>query len=175
MPQKKYPSKGNTRGPMAQSDEEKKRKGTYQRSRSLSTTVQTDLIIIGNAPEDFTPHQVEHWELHATILNELKIVTAADMPLIREFAILGARLNEAAQGINDQGLVFENAAGNMTKSPYIEIYNTTFDRYSAICQDFGMSPKGRQRIRAVTMTKEDEIKERSEISVANLLKNKPQI
>ena len=175
MPTKYYPRKGNSRGPMAQSDEEKKRKGTYQPSRSLAGTVQTDLIEIGEAPEDFTPNQKEHWNIHAVILNELKLVTAADMPLIREFAILGARLTEAAQGISDHGLVYENANGNPAKSPYIEIYNTTFDRYSSICSDFGMSPKGRQRIRAVTMTKEDEIKERSEISVANLLKNKPQI
>lgn len=172
MPTKETPRKGNSRGPMAQSDAERKRKGTFQPGRALEgNSIEVDVIEIGSAPNDFTEVQVEQWNIHAKILNKLRIVTEADMPLIRQFAILGARLNECNIMLND-GAVFEHDSGPK-KSPYVEIYNTTFDRYSGICNDFGMTPKGRQRIRP--MTKEEEIKEKSEGILQKFISNKPKI
>jgi P27 family predicted phage terminase small subunit len=172
MTTKRTPRKGNSRGPMAQSDAERKRKGTLQPSRALKgNSIETDLIEIGAAPEDFTPTQVEQWDIHAKILNKLKGVTEADIPLIRQFAILGARMVEANEYLNESS-IFDTDSGPK-KHPYVEVYNTTFDRYSSICHDFGMSPKGRQRIRP--LTKEDEIKEKSEGILQKFISQKPKL
>lgn len=166
-------NRGN-RGPMAQSDEEKKRKGTFQPVRALKgRTVESELVEIGEPPIDFTEAQQRQWAIHATSLNKLRIVTEADMLKVREFAIVGAMMNKARIKVDIDGECCE-IGGTLKKNPWFEIYLTAHDRYMKLCNELGLDIKSRQRMEP-PKTKEDETKEKSDNILSSLLSKKPQL
>jgi P27 family predicted phage terminase small subunit len=164
------------RGFAAATDEEKKRKGTFQPVRGLANkgVIQLPVIEIGNPPEDLDADEQSAWEIHAPILNKLNVITEADMTLVRELAILYARMNQATYEIKTHGLTYSTETG-YRKNPAIEVYNSTHNLYMGICSEIGIGVRTRQRITSVGTTKEEQKQTAAGQALTAFLQGKPDI
>lgn len=163
-------------GFIAATDDEKKRKGTFQpiRSEDERGVLKLERYELCDPPHDFDKNEVESWQVHRDILNKIGLVSFADLPLVKEMCILHARLTICNAMMKIQGAYYENATnGNPMKHPLVEIYNSTLDRYLSLCGEFGMSPKSRNRIGMQGMTKKQEATETAGGVMTKFLQNKP--
>jgi len=165
----------NKQGPMAQSDEEKKRKGTHQpvRSEANRGVLKLEKMEMMGAPDDFSEEEKQSWDIHRDILNRIGLISFADLPLIRELCILHARMGVCNSQIKGQDAIYINQHGNPCKHPFVEIYSNTIGRYLELCSEFGMTPKARSRIGLEGKNKTQIAQEVAGNSFKSFLENKP--
>lgn len=153
-------------------DEMKKQRGTFNPQYSDQNDLKLNKTEIGEAPKDFSPFQIEAWNEHRDIVNQMQVVTFADIIAFREMVLLYCQAQEANKKLY-QNPTFFNSHGVEKASPWLEIYRTCIDRWVVFADKFGLTPRSRQNFLNVSKAKQKENESASKMQ--SFLMTKPQI
>jgi P27 family predicted phage terminase small subunit len=153
-------------------DEMKKQRGTFNPDYSDRNDLKLNKTEIGNPPKDFNDFQIEVWNQHKEIVNQLQVVTFADIIAFREMVLLYVQAQEANEKLYQSPTIF-NSSGVEKPSPWLEIYRSCIDRWLIFADKFGLTPRSRQNFMGLTKTKQKETESASKMQ--SFLMTKPQI
>ena len=153
-------------------DEIKKQRGTFDPNHSDRNDLKLDKTEIGEAPKDFNAFQIEVWNEHRDIINQMGVVTFADIIAFREMVLLYCQAQEANKKLYENPTFF-NSHGVEKASPWLEIYRTCIDRWVVFADKFGLMPRSRQNFLNVSKSKQKEVESQSKMQ--SFLMTKPQI
>jgi P27 family predicted phage terminase small subunit len=153
-------------------DEMKKQRGTFNPEYSDRNDLKLDKTEIGDPPKDFNDFQKDVWNQHRQIVNELQVVTFADIIAFREMVLLYVQAQEANKKLYENPTIF-NSTGVEKPSPWLEIYRSCIDRWLIFADKFGLTPRSRQNFMGLTKAKQKETE--SKTKMQSFLLTKPQI
>jgi P27 family predicted phage terminase small subunit len=139
----------------------KEQAGTLQPSRRLEPSMKpATLDSIEMPPDDLPEIGKQEWYRVMNQLQPLKVLTAADLSILKSYCQQVATMEEAGRMLNTEGytIIMHNKGGGVypVKSPWVSIYNEASDRVLKLGQQFGFTPSSRTRIVVPSQAKKED-------------------
>jgi P27 family predicted phage terminase small subunit len=90
---------------------------------------------------------VQCWNQLAPLLKELRLFTEGDTLPLEGLCRAYSRAVQADRAIETYGIVVKNDFGTLVKNPACAISQTAWSEVRKFCQEFGLTPASRSRVR----------------------------
>lgn len=132
-------------------DAVKAQKGTLRPSRKLEPSMSPAVLeSFEMAPADLPETGQQEWTRVMNQLQPLKVLTPADLSILKSYCRHVATMDKAAEKLDTEGhtILMTNKGGGSyeIKSPWVSIYNEASDRAAKLGAQFGFTPSSRTRI-----------------------------
>jgi len=131
------------RGPIPQSARQAWLKGSKRTARARAGQHPVVRLVM---PADMTGDAAELWRTVVPRLTKAGVLTAVDVPALRDMCLCWQRIQECEREITRDGVTVEGYRGSRVKHPAVTIagrYRESLARYFV---KFGLEPMDRQRL-----------------------------
>ena len=138
--------------------EEKKREGTYRKSRDVERVL--PISPITGIPEPLnalTESQERAYYYLFDLLKESKLVVAVDVVILTQLAIAIDLAEQARQALEQAGTIQTYKTGARAVSPELSVWRQATEVIERLGAKFGLSPKDRNRLLEAVKKEEEPI------------------
>ena len=128
-------------------------KGTLQKCRTNKNEPKPP-VGAPAPPKGLSKGAVSEWKRIAPILEDMSLLTGADMAALAGYCELFARWQKAEQEIQTGGEVITTPNGSLQISPWVSIAYRSLAEMRKYLSEFGLSPASRSKVTATANTKE---------------------
>jgi P27 family predicted phage terminase small subunit len=125
-------------------------RGTHRKDRhgDPAAEVQFEKLTELPPPPGFLdPVGVMEWERIGPELVEKQLLTTVDMAAFTAYCLNVARMVAAEKAINEKGLIVLTPFGQLQTNPAVSIARQAGVEVRKFCQEFGLTPSARTRVR----------------------------
>jgi P27 family predicted phage terminase small subunit len=145
------------RGPARTPTKELKFRGTYRKDRHGDPATEPDFELVTEMPPPpgfLDDVAVMEWHRVGPELIEKELLTVADMAAFTLYCINVARVVQCERVINREGLTLETPQGFEQARPEVAIGRQAGVEVRKFCQEFGLTPSARTRVKAAPVKPE---------------------
>ena len=102
-----------------------------------------------SCPDWLLPDAQDEWGRLAPQLDNLGLLTAADMTAFAGYCQAYARWKEAEEFITQHGTIFKTPSGYVQQVPQVSIAQQNLKIMQSFCSEFGLTPASRARLQVV--------------------------
>ena len=104
-------------------------------------------IYVPNPPSYLSAAAKEEWYRITPELEKLGIISELDRAALANYCQIIARLEEAEEQLEEQGLILKTKQGKYYHNPLIGIVNKLYEESRKYAVEFGMTPSSRARVK----------------------------
>jgi P27 family predicted phage terminase small subunit len=101
--------------------------------------------VCGRAPSWFSKEAKAEWSRCVPLLNERKILTAADLGSLEAYCVASGLVRQMEAVIHREGHVTETARGGLRAHPAVQIQSDATTRARLLAGELGLNPISRSR------------------------------
>lgn len=131
-------------------------RGTFRKDRHGDPATEPDFELVTEMPPPpgfLDPVAVMEWDRVGPHLIEQQLLTVGDLAAFTLYCLNVSRVVACEKAINEKGLLIE-AFGGMQANPAIAIGRQAGVEVRKFCQEFGMTPSARTRVKVPPKEKE---------------------